>query len=445
MQKYKNKVSGWGRYPQVEGMIFAPNSPEDLVEAWADLPYFKLPFGQRRSYGDASLLASGVMIGTAHWNQILQLEDGLITCQSGCTFDQILRKIVPLGWFLPVTPGTKFVSVGGAIGSDVHGKDHVWRGSFSNFVLSFKLLLADGNVLNCTRTQNTEVFWATLAGYGLTGIVLEATFRLQKIPSPFLVQRTYKVPNLAETLRLYTQKSKEAPFTVAWIDGLAKGEHLGRSHLLCANWEVETTPPHRWKIHPKRTFEIPSFVPPNILQKNTIKAFNVLYFHKQHRLVKAQKIHYNNCFYPLDALQHWHRLYGKSGFIQYQFVLPEAAAAEGLADILNRIGNAGFGAFLGVLKKMGAADAPLLAFPMQGYSLALDFKRERRLLAFLAELDQVVADYGGRIYLTKDARLNAEDFHKMYPNADKWKQIKAQIDPQNQFQSELSKRLLDYS
>jgi decaprenylphospho-beta-D-ribofuranose 2-oxidase len=443
MKSTQENAFGWGHYPVIKGVRALPDTPQELVQNWHKMPFYTVASAMRRSYGDAALLSSGLMISPLAWQEIYALEDGILSCEAGCTLDSILQFIVPKGWFLPVTPGTKWISIGGAIASDVHGKDHFVSGAFSNYVLSFELLSASGEVVLCSRNQNAHLFWATLAGYGLTGIILSVKLRLKRIPSTSLKQSCYKVHDLAEMLHLFEQKSKENPFAVAWIDALAKNEHLGRGHLLLANW-VEQMPQHKQYVaHKNQRITIPPVFSGKLLNHASVKAFNTLFYHKQQAIAKNHVLHYNPYFYPLDKFEKWYRLYGKSGFVQYQFVLPQEAVQEGMKTILARISTAGFGAFLGVLKKMGNADNPLLAFPMQGYSLALDFKRERRLLAFLSQLDQMVIDYGGRVYLAKDARLDAESFAKMYPNAEKWKQIKAQIDPQNRFQSELSKRLLD--
>lgn len=443
MKRQQERVSGWGKYPVIDGVVVSPESATALQSDWQKLPHFKLPVGARRSYGDAALLGSGAMLDLLPLNQILSFEDGILTCEAGCTLAEILTYAVPKGWFLPVTPGTKYITVGGALASDVHGKNHHFCGALSNFVLSIEVLTASGEVLHCSRLQHKDLFWATLAGYGLTGVILQASFRLEKIPSAFIHQQTYKVQNLAEAFYLLTQKEADFPFSVAWLDCLAKGEHLGRSLVMFGKWATAEHLPDakRFKCHKAPHLVLPERFPSAFLQKWGVKSFNTAYYHKQQKAVKSALTHYNPYFYPLDGIQDWNRMYGKKGFIQYQFVLPEASALIGMRAILERIAAKGWGSFLVVLKKFGAADIPYLSFAQRGFTLALDFKMQDGLLPFLQELDQMVIAHGGRNYLTKDSTMTADSFREMYPNWEKWRLVKDKFDPHHQFQSALSKRL----
>jgi decaprenylphospho-beta-D-ribofuranose 2-oxidase len=412
------KLSGWGRYPIITSDAFHFHQQEALQQ------YFSqdvncISFGKGRSYGDSAL--ADHTLHTDLFNHFLNFNEqtGILTCESGVSLAEILAVFVPRGWFLEITPGTKYISVGGAIASDVHGKNHHVNGCFSNSVLSFNLMLSDGTIQECSREKNRILFNATCGGMGLTGVILTARFRLRQIPSSMIAQTTLKAKNLDETLDLFDQY-KHYPYSVAWVDCLAKGKQLGRSLLMVGDHAKSEK--RQIAANPKLTFpfNLPSFA----LNRYSVSAFNLLYYHRITRKEKKNLTSLDSFFYPLDAIHLWNRMYGSAGFTQYQFVIPLASSAQGLRKIFNIISNSGLGSFLSVLKLLGSSNDNYLSFPMEGYTLALDFKIEPRLFPLLDQLDKIVIDYGGRLYLAKDVRMSPETLKKGYQHLDKFQMIR---------------------
>lgn len=434
------RISNWGNYPAVEADEFQFTSYRDIIPKMANAPI--IIRGNGRCYGDASLATT---VGSSltlnrflNWNET----NGRLTCQAGVLLSEILEVFVPKGWFLPVTPGTKYITVGGAVASDVHGKNHHVDGSFSKHVVKLELLTGTGNVVTCSPDQNHDLFWATCGGMGLTGAILSVTFRLKKISTAFIRYHQIKAKNLFEILDLFDQYDT-ATYSVAWIDCLSTGKNVGRSILMLG----ETAEPDDLKESNsilksgrKPFLNVPFNFPSFTLNKLSIRLFNALYYGKSLSKQSKRIVHYEPFFYPLDAILNWNRIYGSRGFVQYQFVLPETAGRKGIEDILSRISKKGLGSFLAVLKKFGHQD-DLISFPMKGYTLALDIPIVKGLFEFLDQLDRVVADYGGRIYLSKDARMSSEIFWHTYPNASKFQEIIHRYDPELNFCSTLSKRL----
>lgn len=429
-------VHGWGRYPVVDCTVTTPATGAGAAAALRASGEALIARGMGRSYGDSALAPR--ILSTQRLDCLLDFDagSGVLRCQAGVTLATILDTYAPRGWFLPVTPGTRFVSVGGAIASDVHGKNHHRDGCFSEFVDNFLLLTARGELLRCSRTENTEVFHATCGGMGLTGIVLEATLRLKPVRSVYLTQETIKAANLAAALDGFAAH-QHATYTVAWIDCVARGRRLGRSLLMtgehCTDG-VLASPPRRLR-------SVPVDMPGWLLNRHSIGAFNTLYYHRVLRRHSRQRVHYEPYFYPLDSIGDWNRLYGRNGFTQYQFVIPEAAGLAGLSAIVQRIADSGRGSFLAVLKTFGPANDNYLSFPLRGYTLALDFKMEPGLLPFLDELDAQVLDLGGRVYLTKDVRMNAATFRRSYPRWEAFQQLRERLGARGRFASLQSHRI----
>ncbi|WP_295993871.1 FAD-binding oxidoreductase, partial [Rugamonas sp.] len=390
--------------------------------------------GLGRSYGDSAL--APLVLGSAARHLLLDFDpaSGVLRCEAGATLADILAVLLPRGWFLPVTPGTKFVTVGGAIASDVHGKNHHVDGCFSAHVLSLELMLADGSVLHCSRDAHPELFRATCGGMGLTGIILGASVRLRAVRSAYIDQTTLRAGSLAEALELFEQHHG-ASYSVAWIDCLAAGAKLGRSLLMLGEHADEGG----LAPLPTRSRTLPVDLPPQLLNRHAIAAFNTLYFHQPR--AARRRVHYEPYFYPLDGLLHWNRLYGKAGFVQYQFVIPRAAGIAALGAILARVAASGRGSFLAVLKSFGPANDNYLSFPVEGYTLALDFKLEAGLLALLTELDAMVLAAGGRLYLAKDARMSRATFEHSYPNYLQFQRVRRQYGALDAFASCQSHRL----
>ncbi|WP_373019796.1 FAD-binding protein [Thiomicrorhabdus sp.] len=431
------KLSGWGQYPITHSESWVVHSKRKVSELLAEAKTNHLiPRGLGRSYGD-SALASHVL-QTQHLNHFVEFDpvNGEITCAAGVSFAELLEIFVPRGWFLPVTPGTKFVSVGGAIASDVHGKNHHLDGCFSQHVSAIRLALASGEVIVCSPTEHSELFHATCGGMGLTGIILQATFRLLPIESAIIEERSYKTKNLAETLELFAEH-ETCTYSVAWIDCLSTGTKLGRSLLMLGEHATQG----ELEAHKNSKLNVPLNMPNMLLNRYSIQAFNTLYYHKQTQSHAQREVHYEPYFYPLDGIQNWNRLYGKNGFTQYQFVLPKEAGLEGMTRILQEIAKSKRGSFLAVLKAFGPANENYLSFPIEGYTLALDFKIDAALFPFLDELDRIVLDYGGRLYLTKDARMSEATFKQSYPLWETFQEIRSRYGADKVFNSLQSQRL----
>jgi len=437
------KISGWGRYPVIESEILFANQPglvNSLVHSSNDSNLIARGLG--RSYGDSSLAPH--TLNTTKLDQFLSFDEntGILSCLAGVSFAEILKVFVPKGWFLPITPGTQFVTVGGAIASDVHGKNHHIDGSFSEHVCQLSLCLANGETINCSATENRELFLATCGGMGLTGIITQASFKLIKIDSAYIDETTYKTVNLEETLALF-EEHQQTTYSVAWIDCLATGKNLGRSLLILGEHAKQNNSNPDAPFNPAKPSKLnmPIDLPSFTLNSLSIKAFNALYYGKVRQKKSQRQTHYAPYFYPLDSIQSWNRMYGKKGFVQYQFVIPKSAGLVGLTKILNEIALSKRGSFLAVLKVFGKGNENYLSFPEEGYTLALDFKMDSTLLSFLKRLDAIVLKYGGKLYLTKDSRMSESTFKQSYPQWQPFQNIRHQYDAHTKFNSLQSYRL----
>jgi len=431
-------LHGWGRFPQVESEIIEPVD-RGTIKALLTEPTANgqlIARGAGRSYGDSSL--GETVLGTRFLDNFLRFDTthGTLGCAAGVTLDQILTLIVPRGWILPVLPGTCHVSVGGAIASDIHGKNHHRDGCFSNFVESITLLLASGEIVRCGPNINRHLFHATCGGMGLTGIILEARLKLEKISSAYIEQQTVTARNLADVFSCFDQHAP-SKYSVAWVDCLATGDRRGRSVLFTGE------PASRGGLDTwtRRQIPVPPFSPGQLLNRYSIGLFNRLYYGVQLTGRKHDIPYYRDYFFPLDWMSNWNRLYGPKGFIQYQFVVPEQSAREAIDEVLAEISSQGKGSFLTVLKKMGPENRNLLSFPMEGYTLALDFKIEDSLFPLLERLDAIVMHHGGRLYLCKDARMSEAMFKQTYPRWEQFQQLRSEIDPKNRLGSWQSRRL----
>ncbi len=435
----RKPVTNWNNYPVIEAKEVSFDFRSELP---GKLAHSSIAHGNGRCYGDASLFPD--VVNTLRYDKVLAFDEvqGIITCQSGVLLSDLLQIIVPRGWFLPVTPGTKFITVGGAVASDVHGKNHHVDGSFSNHVARMVVLTGTGDTVVCSRELYPDLFWATCGGIGLTGIILEVTFGLKRISSAYIRQTQIKAANLDEVMGLFDQHA-ESTYTVAWIDCLKRGRNFGRSILMLGEHAPSDAVPDERKLvaREKSLCSVPFYFPSLVLNGLTVKLFNAFYYAKNYRKEMHKVGHYDGFFYPLDAILNWNRIYGRKGFVQYQFVLPMEASRAGLKEILLRISGMGMGSFLAVLKLFGDQE-DLISFPMKGYTLALDFPIKSGLFQFLDKLDEVVAGYGGRIYLSKDARMKKEIFWQTYPRAREFQEILMKYDPERRFNSQLSQRLM---
>lgn len=426
-------LHSWGLYPHIS----ATRTPvAELINLHSQLTSPCIARGLGRSYGDSALASKVIDTTGYHLFEQFDADTGMLTCQAGVSLADILRYFVPKGWFLSVTPGTQYVTLGGAIASDVHGKNHHGVGCFSQHIEWLELLLASGETLICSPQAHQELFLATCGGMGLTGIILRACIRLLPIQSSLIEQTTYKAHNLDHALQLFEQH-QQARYSVAWIDCLASGPSLGRSLLMIGDHartgELTAGKPAR--------FSVPVFAPNFLLNRFSIQAFNQLYYHRVRQAVSQQCIHYQSFFYPLDGLGHWNRLYGRSGFTQYQFVVPKHTGLEGIRTMLTRISASKKGSFLAVLKTFGPANANYLSFPMEGYTLALDFKLQPDLFKHLHAWDALLQELGGRVYLTKDVHLTEQNFKASYPMWSQFAEVRARYGAEGVFQSLQSQRL----
>ena len=404
---YKQTVTNWGNFPVVEKEMKSEDSAASIRE-YVNNNHDIIARGNGRCYGDAAL--SEHIFSTKRLNKFISFDrlNGIIECESGVLLADVLEVIVPQGYFLFVTPGTKFITIGGAIASDVHGKNHHAEGCFSEYVIEFSLMTEKGEILTCSKTENADRFWATIGGMGLTGIILSAKFKLKNIESSFIRQESIKAENLDEIFKLFDQ-SESWTYNVAWIDCLQKDKNLGRSILMRGEHAFKHELPKKMRDNPllikkNDTPSIPFYFPNFVLNNWTVKLFNFLYYSKQRKKEVKNFVHYESFFYPLDIVNDWNRIYGKNGFIQYQMVIPKESGKEGMKKILETIAKSGNGSFLAVLKLFGKNNTDAYnSFPIEGYTLALDFKVNKKLKNLVARLDDIVEEFGGRIYLTKDS------------------------------------------
>ena len=438
-------LAGWGRVPEEECRAFRPEKQRDQNALLAATESTLIARGLGRAYGDAALNAAGVVL-QERFNRFHAFDEktGILDCEGGVSFAEIIEIFLPRGWFLPVTPGTKFVSVGGALACDIHGKNHHREGTFSNFVDSFDLLLAAGGVLHCSPEENADAFWATIGGMGLTGIITRVQFRLRRVTSAFVNVDYERVENLDQALERFNQDEKYE-YSVAWIDCLAAGNSLGRAVLMRgrdATIEQLSTPMMRespFVLPAKKPKSVPLDFPDFALNPLSIKAFNAVYYAAHP--TKNAIVDFNSFFYPLDAIADWNRIYGARGFIQYQVALPFESSRAGLIELLEKISSSGHASFLAVLKTFGEANLAPLSFPFAGHTLALDIPMTNDLPAFVRELDDITLRHNGRVYLAKDALLSPDDFRAMYPRLSQWLETKNRLDPNHKFASSLSRRL----
>ncbi|MFI5379953.1 MAG: FAD-binding protein [Tepidisphaerales bacterium] len=440
-------LAGWGNYlPQVSRQ-YRPESHADLCRLLAEAaePSW-VARGLGRGYGDCAVNGGGGVLLQTRLARMLEFdaEAGNLRCEAGVSLREIIDVVRPRGWMLPVIPGTAFVSVGGAIAADIHGKNHHRDGTFCDFVTGLELLTASGEVLRCSREEDADVFWATAGGMGLTGVILRAALRLVKAPSAYATVTWQRADCLDKVLELMAAGDDRFTYSVAWIDCLAGGASLGRSVLMQGNVSQVDELPDDLKDRPlslpaRRRKTVPSWFPSFLLNRTTVKLFNALYY-RQHG-DRTGIIAQDAFFHPLDAINHWNRMYGKAGFVQYQSVIPLAVARQGLVEQLEIISASGRASFLAVLKTFGRQGNGMLSFPMPGLTLAIDLPNRSGLQEVLAKLDEVVLRHGGRLYLAKDACTSAQSFAAMYPRLGEFRAVKRRIDPENRFQSSQSRRL----
>lgn len=413
----------WGRYPKARQRLLPLTWRSDPLPLPERGPVLAVGLG--RSYGDSCLNDGGTLLTARSLNRWIDFDAaaGVVRCEAGVSLQEILALAVPRGWFLPVTPGTQFVTVGGAIANDVHGKNHHVAGTFGRFVRAFELLRSDGSRLRCTPAQNAELYSATIGGLGLTGLITWAEVALQPAPNAWVETESIRFGGLEEFFAL-SAESADWPYSVAWVDCFAKGARLGRGVFSRGR---HAAPMEGAPRKPSRTaLSVPFDAPGFLLNGLALKAFNLAYYRKQLERGACARMHYRPFFYPLDAVGHWNRLYGKRGLLQWQCVVPSDSKA--IRRILEDISRSGEGSFLAVLKTFGAVPSPgLLSFPRPGVTLALDFpNRGERTFALLDRLDVIVREHAGALYPAKDARMSGATFRAGFPN---WEKLAALADP----------------
>lgn len=438
------ELSGWGRYPRRPGSIATPRDESDLAALVGHGGV--VARGNGRAYGD-SAIGAATTLDMRRMNRMLAFDDatGQLVAEAGTLLADMIATFLPQGWFPYVTPGTKFVSLGGAIAADVHGKNHHIDGSFGTFVDWVDVMAADGEVRRASRDGNSDLFAWTVGGMGLTGVILRAAIRLRRVESAWIAQETVLAPSLRDAMDSF-DAADDAPYSVAWIDCLASGASLGRSLVMTGEHVRAADLPRQHRDRPyrtpaKRRFVVPFDAPAFALNRFSVRAFNALYWKRASRAPRKALVDWDSYFYPLDAILGWNRIYGRRGFVQFQCALPLESSEAGLAALLGETAAAGQGSFLAVLKRFGEQQSRF-SFPMAGYTLALDFPANAKALALLDRLDAITVDHGGRFYLAKDARLPAAVLHRADPRADAFRDMRRASGLDRSFASAQSERLL---
>ncbi|WP_435273376.1 FAD-binding protein [Streptomyces parvulus] len=442
-------VTGWGRTAPTAARLIRPRTYEEAALAVRECgARGGIARGLGRAYGDAAQNAGGAVLDMTALDRVhaVDVAGGTVLCDAGVSLHRLMELLLPLGWFVPVTPGTRYVTVGGAIGADIHGKNHHVSGSFARHVVALELLTADGQVR--TVTPGTPLFDATAGGMGLTGVILTATLRLQPVETALMSVDTERAADLDDLMARLTATDHRYRYSVAWIDLLARGRATGRAVLTRGDHAPLDALPARSRarraplaFRTSRLPAAPDLVPDGLLGRTTVGLFNELWYRKSPRLSRGRLQRISTFFHPLDGVPHWNRIYGCGGFVQYQFVVGEGRE-EALRRIVRRISDHRCPSFLAVLKRFGEADPGWLSFPLPGWTLALDIPVGLPGLgAFLDELDEEVAEAGGRVYLAKDARLRPELLAAMYPRLDDFRALRAELDPHGVFVSDLARRL----
>lgn len=437
-----SKYQSWGQYP--------PSNPHSVFPIfWASdtVPFETsektfLPYAHGRSYGDSCLNNQNNLLDVSALHRFIAFDEqtGILRCEAGITFSEIQQLTIPKGWFLPVTPGTQFVSVGGAIANDVHGKNHHQAGTFGLHVKSFELLRSNGDHIICSQEHNPDFYGASIGGLGLTGLILWAEIQLKPVFGPWMRTQRLRFKNLDDFFRLSTEADQDYEYTVAWIDCFAKGPHLGRGIFIRGNHQrKDESIDSLFQL--RETQRIPLNPPFGLINSRTLKWFNSFYYHTACSKDSSQDFEpYDRFFYPLDVIKNSNRLYGSEGFLQYQCVIPASVQKEGTETLLSHIQRSKQGSSLAVLKQFGTITSPgLLSFPRPGTTLALDFPfRGEKTLKLLSELDEIVANVGGAVYPAKDARMSSKHFKLYFP---KWKEFCRFIDPK--FSSSFWRRVMN--
>lgn len=436
-------LTGWGRATVSHSLVCRPERQRELEAALMPTDRGVIAHGGGRSYGDAALNSGGHTVLTTRLDRLLSFDvaTGDVVAEPGVTFRDLIGVFLPRGFMPPTSPGTAFATVGGAVAADVHGKNHDRHGSFGNHVRWIDLLMADGETRRVTAEGDPDLFAATIGGMGLTGLIRAACVRLLPRATPNVNVRERRIADLDAFLAAFSEVRETATFSVGWIDALATGARLGRGILETAEFTPTEFAGAEATAKPRRTRAVPIDLPGFALNPLSVRAFNEVYLRRVPVTGRERTVPFPEFLYPLDAIHHWNRIYGKRGFYQFQCVLPDATAAAGLRQLLEEIARAGNASFLAVLKTLGGEGRGFMSFPMRGYTLALDFPRRAGTEALIRRLEDITRERGGRVYLAKDALLSPDSVRAMYPQMPKFEQVLARVDPNNLFSSDMARRL----
>ncbi|MEO9180571.1 MAG: FAD-binding oxidoreductase [Acidimicrobiales bacterium] len=437
----REDLTGWGRTTTSIADVHRPTSEAQIEEIMAHSSEV-IARGLGRSYGDAALLGGGVVLDNRGFDAIGPIaEDGTVTLGTGVSIDQLLKIAVPLGWFVPVTPGTRQVTIGGAIAADVHGKNHHVDGSIGAHVLEIRLVTPSG-VLTLSPTNDAALFWATLGAMGLTGFSTSVTLKLIRIETDQVLVDTDRFGDLESVMSAMTEGDRDYRYSVAWVDCMTRGKHMGRAILTRAVHAARGDVDESALRAPRSSkLTIPFVAPSGLLNSLSVKAFNEAWFRTAPRHEGREPQSLSSFFHPLDGVRDWNRLYGKRGFVQYQFCVPDLAA-DTVVRVIDHLSTSKVASFLAVLKRFGPATPGPLSFPMPGWTLALDLPvGPSKLPVVLDALDEMVIDAGGRVYFAKDARLSPAKVRAMYPRLDEFLSVKNRVDPDHRLTSDLARRL----
>ncbi|RBJ84276.1 FAD-binding oxidoreductase [Pseudomonas sp. MWU12-2534b] len=418
-----NSLYSWGRYPsivQTGNFCEWQSEVSGRIAQISKIHGSTLPYGNGRSYGDSCLAASDHVLQLRSLGRFIKVDwkKGTVLAEAGVTLKEILAVSIPQGWFLTVTPGTQFVTLGGAVANDVHGKNHHLRGTFGNHVLRFGLV-RQGETMTCSPSENSDLYAASIGGLGLTGVITWVEIQLMSITASQIDYRIVRFENLAEFFTLSSQLDQLHEYSVAWIDCLARGEQLGRGVFMVGDHARYGS----LDVCEGKKLWVPFTPPLSLVNKLSLRAFNELYWRAHPTVSTRVRCDYEPFFYPLDRVLYWNRIYGRRGFQQYQCVIPEAASEAAMGELLKAIARSGEGSFLAVLKRCGNVASPgLMSFPLSGTSLALDFPQKASLISLFARMDAIVRESGGRLYAAKDAHMSGSDFRQAYPS---WEQLEA--------------------
>ncbi len=448
-QTRKVRLAGWGMTEPTVAEVAQPRSADEVAALMKGASAAGvIARGLGRSYNNAAQNDGGLVLSMAGMTDVLSFDQasGVVTCEAGVSLEQLMVRLLPAGWFVPVSPGTRQVTVGGAIAADVHGKNHHSAGSFARHVLSFDLLTADGDVRTVTPESDADLFWGTAGGMGLTGIILRATIAMKPVETSRLIVDTVRMANIDDTMAYLASTDKDYDYTVAWTDCLAGRGSLGRSVITSGDFATIGEVRYRnrarpLEFKPSALVGAPPVVPSGLINARTVALLNEAWFRRAPRRRTGEIQTIGRFFHPLDGIRNWNRVYGPAGFRQYQYVVP-FGAEDVVRRSLERISALRAPSFVTVLKRFGEGDQGMLSFPMPGWTLALDFpSRTPWLSQLLGELDELVLEAGGRLYLAKDSRIPAELMPRMYPRYEDFRRLRAEIDPAGIFSSDLSVRL----